>query len=324
MAPQILKKMRETLESGNFSETVAKAYLYWARSYLLFNDEQDPAELGREHIESFLNHLAVDRYAASSTQNQALKAIQYLYEEVLDIRPEWLTRYLREKQQSGIPNILSKQEIQRLLSHLHGQDWLVAALVYGAGLRLMECLRLRVRDLDFDVGRIMVRDDHNRITRETVLPRKTVARLKNHLEDRKLLHIKDIAEGMGEAYLPPVVADSQPGVARSWGWQYLFPEQINRIDPESRGVTRRHHVSEKKIRQAIERAAIEASIYKRVSGDTLRNSFAVHMIQQGVPMREVELLLGTGAAAAESSPDSPGGILPMPAADSPLDRATAH
>lgn len=324
MAPQVLKKMRESLESGNFSENVAKAYLYWARSYLIFNEEKDPTDLSREHVEAFLNHLAVDRYAASSTQNQALKAIQYLYEDVLMVRPEWLTKYLHEKQQSGIPNILSKQEIQRLLSHLHGQDWLVAALVYGSGLRLMECLGLRVRDLDFDLGRIMVRDDQNRITRETILPKKTVGRLRNHLEDRKLLHIKDIAEGMGETYLPPPVADRQPGVARSWGWQYLFPEQLNRVDPESRGVTRRHHVSEKKIRQAIERAAIEASIYKRVSGDTLRNSFAVHMIQQGVPMREVELLLGTGTAAAESDPDSTRGIVPMPAADSPLDRATSH
>lgn len=325
MGPQILKQMRETLEQGDFSEAVVKAYLYWVRSFLLFHDNKDPAKLDRERVEAFLNHLAVDRYAAASTQNQALKAIQYLYEEVLPERPKWLSGYLREKQQNGIPNILSKAEVRRLLAQLHGQDWLIAAMIYGAGLRLMECLRLRVRDLNFDQHKISIRDEQAHVVRETLLPTKTLARLKNHLEERKLLHIKDIAEGAGAAQLPPPVAEQQPGVARSWGWQYVFPEQsITRPSTQARGTSRCNHANEKRVRQAIERAAVEASIYKRVSGDTLRNSFAVHMIQQGVPMREVELLLGTGHGDAPSAPDSDRSLPPMPATQSPLDRVTVR
>ncbi len=319
MSAQILHQMRARLEHADFSETVAKAYLYWARSYLLFNEERDPAELGREHIDAFLNHLAVDRYAASSTQNQALKAIQYLYEDVLELHPQWLAGYLREKQETGIPNILSRPEVQRLLSHLHGQDWLIAALIYGSGLRLAECLGLRIRDLDFDRGCIQVRNDENELVREAMLPKKALARLRSHLEDRKLLHIKDIAEGLGEVYLPPPVADRQPNVGRSWGWQYLFPEPVNRIDASSQGLSRRHHANEKHVRRVIERAAIESSIYKRVSGDTLRNSFAVHLIQDGVPMREVERMLGTVESADRANPTA----TLLDAVESPLDRVTA-
>lgn len=317
---ELLEQMRTALQFRNFNLNTEKAYLYWARAYLLYNDNRDPVELGRAELEAFLSHLAVDRYAASSTQNQALKAIQFLYEEVMDQRPEWLSRFISRRAESDTPNILSPQEVQRLLSRLHGQDWLIACLVYGAGLRLMESLRLRIRDLNINEREITVRDPEGHVIRETILPKHLIEKLRSHLDDRKMLHIKDIAEGMGEAYLPPGIAESHPGVARSWGWQYLFPEQLNRTDPESLGVSRRHHVHEVRIRQAIERAAIEANIFKRVSADTLRNSFGVHLIQRGVPLRDVEALLGTRSSHDDDSQPVNPELLRTP---SPLDRAVA-
>lgn len=316
MQTDLLEQMRTSLQFRNFNLTTEKAYLYWARAYMLFNDQRHPGELGRDEIEAFLSHLGTDRYAAPSTQNQALKAIQFLYEEVLDLHPEWLARYLAKREEAGTPNILSPQEVQRLLSNLHGQDWLIACLVYGSGLRLMESLRLRIRDLNLHERAITVRDPEGHVIRDTILPKHLVEKLQSHLEDRKLLHIKDIAEGLGEVYLPPAIAENHPGVARSWGWQYLFPEQLNRTDPESRGVSRRHHINEVRLRQAIDRAAIEANIFKRVSADTLRNSFAVHLIQQGSPLRDVEALLGTARSQEDDQPVNPELLRTL----SPLDR----
>jgi integron integrase len=288
----LLQRMKTSLRQEQYSDNVEKAYLYWARAYLLFHDQRHPSELGRADLEAFISHLAMDRYAPATTQSQAMHALMYMYQQVLGMKPSWLERYVKEREQGGLPNVLSTGEVQRVLSHLFGQEWLIAALIYGSGLRLMEAARVRIRDLDFHHNRIQVRNGYGQVTRISVLPEALIEPLKAHLEQRKMIHIKDLAEGHGEVYLEPHLARTEAQHARSWAMQFAFTASRCMPDPRSAGKVRRHHVDERQVAQAIERAAIEASVFKRTSADTLRNCFAVHLIQQGATVATVEKLVG--------------------------------
>ena len=290
----VLDQMQETLRINNFSVNIEKAYLYWTRAFLTFHGDRPPQDLGLNDVEAFLEHLKEERFAVTRTLDQALHAIRFLYKDVLAVDCPWLDKYIQQRDGKRNRNILSPKECQRVLSFLFGQDWLIASLIYGSGMRLVECVRLRIRDINFQDKSLLVRKADGDVGRQTVLPAKMVAPLRAHLEDRKLLHIKDIADGFGEVYLPAKIARDYPDAARSWGWQYVFPSSQRDADLRAGGKVRRKHVDEKSIKRAVEHAAIEAGVYKQASADTLRNSFAVHLIQNGVDVKAVEALLGHG------------------------------
>lgn len=317
----LLQNMKSRLRHENYSDNIEKAYLYWARAYLLFHNQRHPSELGRADMEAFLSHLAMDRYAPASTQSQAMHALMYMYQQVLGIKPAWLDRYIREREQGGLPNVLSASEVQRVLSHLYGQEWQVAALIYGSGMRLLEATRVRVRDIDFHKRTIQVRNSSGQVVRVSIMPEALSKTLREHLEQRKMVHIKDVAEGHGEVYLEPHLSRTEANHARSWALQYVFTAGRCKPDPRAAGKVRRHHIDERQVAQAIERAAIEASVFKRTSADTLRNCFAVHLIQQGTSVETVEQLVGHGqSAAAEGNSHNQRYLETV----SPMDRLTTN
>ncbi|MBE9550348.1 MAG: integron integrase [Proteobacteria bacterium] len=291
----VLDRMRASLRVHQFNVNTEKAYMYWARAFVEYHNNQNPAELGRADVESFISYLATERYAAVQTQNQALHAVLFLYKDVIGGCPDWLKELVAEHEATRKSNILSKDEVQSLLSNLYGQEWLVISLIYGAGLRANECVNLRIRDIDLQEESILVRQPNGAAGWRTLLPRKLIPSIKTHIEDRKLLHIKDIADGLGEVFLPTNVLELYPNAARSWVWQYAFPTNERDFDPSSGNLKRPSHITESQINKAIERAAIDAQIYTRVTSTTLRNSFAVHMIRSGVESTQVEALLGHGA-----------------------------
>jgi len=292
---KVLDRMRASLRVHQFNVTTEKAYMYWVQAFIEYHNKQDPSELGRADVESFISYLASERYAAVQTQNQALHAVLFLYRDVLGNFPDWLNELVEDQEATRKSNILSKDEVQSLLSNLYGQEWLAVSLIYGAGMRGCECVNLRIRDIDLQKNNILVRQANGKAGWMTILPEKLIPSLRTHIEDRKLLHIKDIADGLGEVYLPMDVRELYPNAARSWSWQYTFPSAERDYDVESGALKRPSHISEDQINRAIERAAIEAQIYTRVTPTTLRNSFAVHMIRNGVESKQVEALLGHGS-----------------------------
>ena len=294
----VLDQMQSELRYQNFSTTIEKAYIYWARAYLSFNEDTDPAELGLPHLEAFLHYLSVERYAPKQTVNQALHAILFLYKQVLNMDCKWLENYIDTRENAKAPNVLTPKECQRLLSYLFGQDWLIASLIYGSGLRLSECLRLRVRDINLGNRTILVRNADGDIQRITILPNKLSAPLENHLQDRRMLHIKDLADGFGKVFLPRKIAEKYPNSARSWGWQYIFTQGQRSLGNSNEDTPSRIPMNEKNVKTAVEHAALEAGVYKQANCNTLRNSFAVHLIQYGVDIKAVEALLGHGEANA--------------------------
>lgn len=313
---QVLEQMQNHLRGNKFNDTTEKAYLHWARSFLHFHHDRDPRSLNAKDVDAFLIFLRDERYATAKTLEQALHAIRCLYADALEAPHDWLDEFIRQRESRGGHNILSARECQQTLSSLYGQDWLVAALIYGAGLRLAECVRLRTRDINFDDYHLLVRQPNGDVSRQALLPRRLVNPLRMHLEDRRMLHIKDIADGFGEARMPSRLADEYPDSGRSWGWQYVFATSQREIRHQGRRIIGRQHVAEASVRRSVERAAIEAGIYKKVSADTLRNSFAVHLIQQGVEVKAIETLLGHGD-----------GSVPMASCmsvRSPLDRLSIH
>lgn len=283
-----LARMRGALRADGTDPDRARSLLFWAERFLdhAGNDELD--RLSRRDVERFLEHLTQERHTGRPTRGRVLTAIRTLYRSAQGNVPPWLRVMLEEERPAGVPNILSQDEIRRLLGRLLGTDWLAAALIYGTGLRLIECIRLRVRDLDLTEGRIQVRDAEDRIQREVGLPDAVVPVLKAHLDSLRARHIAAVGDGRGMVTLPPTIAREQPGLARKWAWQYLFPE----TDPRKPGAAE-HHDDAARMHRHFERAAQEARIHRRVTGHVLRNSYAIHLIQQGVPVRRVEQLLGT-------------------------------
>ncbi len=274
-----------------YSIRTEQAYETWLARFILFAGGVDPRSLGATEIVAFLQHLAVQGKVASSTQNQALNALVFFYEQVLKRKIGELGGFVRAKRPKRLPTVLTRGEVTKLLEQMEGRNWLMASLLYGTGMRLMECIRLRVQDVDFEYQQIMVRDGKGQKDRVVPLPASLVSALKEHLEQGYLLHQDDLASGFGEVYLPDALARKYPNAAKEWRWQYVFYGARISTDPRS-GAVRRHHLHENGLQKKIKKAAQAAGITKRVNCHALRHSFATHLLESGYDIRTVQELLG--------------------------------
>lgn len=289
--PKLLDQMRQAIRVRHYSLRTETAYVDWARRFILFHGKRHPKDMGAPEVEAFLTHLAVERKVAASTQNQARSALLFLYKEVLEIVLPWLDGVVSAKPGKRLPVVLTQHEARALLNELSGTNWLVAGVLYGSGLRLLEALRLRVKDVEFERREIIVREGKGNKDRVTVLPENVLLALKAHLDRVKVLHDKDLAEGFGDVYLPNALERKYRNAGRAWGWQYVFPSPRRSIDPRS-GVERRHHIQPESVQRMVKGAASRAGINKPATPHTLRHSFATHLLQRGQDIRTVQELLG--------------------------------
>jgi integron integrase len=283
--------VRHAIRVRHYSIRTEEAYVGWIRRYVFYHHKRHPADLGPADISRFLTALAVERHVSAATQNQAMAALLFLYREVLGRDPGWLEDIVRARRPARLPVVLSRAEVDRLLSALRGVTWIMAALLYGSGLRLSECLRLRVKDLDFPRHEIVVREGKGGTDRATTLARALEPPLAAHLERVRLRHIADLAAGCGRVALPTALADKYPNAATEWGWQWVFPASRISVDPRS-GIQRRHHVHESVLQKAVHAAARSAGIAKPVGPHTLRHCFAPHLLASGYDIHTVQELLG--------------------------------
>lgn len=289
--PRLLDEVRLVLRRHHYSFKTEKSYLYWIRFYIRFSGLRHPRELGSDHIERFLTWLAAVRRVSASTQNQALSALLFLYQRVLRLELPTLQKFTRAKRPQRLPTVLTREEVRTLFAQLDGTMLLVAHLLYGGGLRLLEALRLRVKDVEFEQRTVLVRDGKGAKDRGTMLPDSIVDGLRMHLERVHALHQHDLAAGFGAVALPYALARKYPHAAREWGWQFIFPSKTRAIDPLS-GIVRRHHVHEKTMQRAIKTAVRRADLIKPASCHTLRHSFATHLLEDGYDIRTIQELLG--------------------------------
>ncbi|MGZ8246636.1 integron integrase [Methylomagnum sp.] len=289
--PKLLDQVRAKLRLKHYSLRTERAYTDWIKRYILFHGKRHPKDMGAAEIQAFLSHLATERDVAASTQNQALAALLFLYKEVLDLDLPRLNDIERAKRPQRLPTVLTVREVGAVLDRLDGTLGLMIRLLYGTGMRLMECVRLRVKDVDFEMRQLTVRDGKGGKDRVTMLPALLAEPLKAHLEQVRALHRADLAEGGGEVWLPDALAVKYPNAPREWGWQYVFPARSLSVDPRS-GRRRRHHVDEKALQRAVKKAVQATGLGKPVSPHTLRHSFATHLLQSGYDIRTVQELLG--------------------------------
>lgn len=278
--PRLLDEVRGRLRAKHYSLRTEQAYVGWIRRFNLANGKRHPREMGGPEVEHFLSRLAVESRVAASTQNQALSALLFLYREVLGVELPWVENVVRAKRSRRVPNVLSRDEVQRLLAAVESRSWLLASLLYGTGMRLMECLRLRVKDVDFARNEITVREGKGGKDRRTVLPRLLVEPLKREVVRARLLHQRDLADGFGATRLPFALARKYPHAATEFGWQYLFPSWRRSRDPHD-SVVRRHHLDDSVLARALKRARTQAGVLKPVSSHALRHSFATHLLEAG-------------------------------------------
>lgn len=288
---RLLDQVRERLRVRHYSGRTEHAYIGWIRRFIIANDKRHPRELGAFEVERFLSSLAVQGKVAASTQNQALSALLFLYREVLGIELPWMESVVRAKHPRKLPTVLSRDEVRLLLAQLDGRPWLLASVLYGTGLRLMECLRLRVKDVDFARNEILVRDGKGGKDRRTVLPASLVEPLQREIERARRLHEEDLLAGFGEVWLPHALARKYPTAGREFGWQYVFPAAKRSLDPRGKA-ERRHHFDDGMLSRRLKKARLAAGIAKPLSAHTLRHSFATHMIEAGYDIRTVQELLG--------------------------------
>jgi integron integrase len=289
--PRLLDQVRELIRIRHYSVRTEQAYVQWIRRFILFNGKRHPREMGASELTAFLSDLAVQRNVAASTQNQALHAILFLYRDVLKINLPWLDEVQRAKRPQRLPVVFTREEVKALLARLEGTTWLMAMLIYGSGLRLLECLRLRVKDVDFHYKQLAVRDAKGQKDRVTMLPNSLIDPMRTHLARVHRLHENDLREGFGHVYLPTALAAKYPSADREWSWQYVFPSSRRSIDPRS-GCERRHHAPEDALQRAVKQAIRDANIVKPGSVHTLRHSFATHLLESGYDIRTVQELLG--------------------------------
>lgn len=289
-APKLFPLIFERLHTLNYSPRTQESYIQWIKRYILFHSKRHPREMGATEVEAFLNHLAVEKKVSASTQNQAKSALFFLY-DVLEQALPALQNVTKIKVQKQLPVVLSKQEVQAILSSLDGTAWLIVSLLYGSGLRVMECLRLRVTDIDFVRLEIFVRDTNGHKNRITLLPASLVEPLKMHLQNVQDLHNEDLNKGFGEVWMPPELAKKYPNAGKDWQWQYVFPSSRLSVAQHS-GAVYRHHADEKPIQRAVKRVAGQADIKKVVSPNTFRHSFATHLLEGGQEIKTVQQLMG--------------------------------
>jgi integron integrase len=268
-----------------------RAYLHWARRYILFHGKRHPAEMGEREINAFLTHLAVEKDVSASTQTQALCALLFLYKTVLGREVGELEGLIRARDQRRLPLVLTRDEVKKILAGLEGRDHLILSLLYGTGMRLMEGLRLRVKDIDFVQHQITIREGKGGKDRVTMLPESLEPALRSHLRSTRALHTQDLAEGYGRVYLPHALDTKYPAAAAEWGWQYVFPAPARSIDPRS-GIMRRHHLHERELQKIFRDAVRKSRIAKPATVHTLRHSFATHLLMGGYDIRTVQELLG--------------------------------
>lgn len=289
--PRLLDQIRARCRLRHYSIRTERAYVSWARRFILANGRRHPRDMGVVEVEAFLSTLATRDDVAASTQNQALSALLFLYREVLGIELPWMESVVRAKRPQKVPVVLSHDEVARLLAMLDGQPWLMAALLYGAGIRLMECVRLRVQDVDFGRREILVRNGKGGKDRRVPLPQRLHERLREQVDRVGLQHQADLLAGRGEVYLPHALSRKYPNAARELGWQYVFPSPRHSVDPRS-GASRRHHLDEATLQRAVKAARVRAGIHKPATCHTLRHSFATHLLEAGHDIRTVQELLG--------------------------------
>lgn len=325
LPPRLVDAIRARLRMRHYSLRTEQAYVGWVLRFIRFHGRRHPREMGATEVEAFLSWLAVEGKVAASTQNQALSALLFLYREVLGIELPWMCDVVRAKQPRRLPTVLSEDEVARLLGRMEGRAWLVASLLYGTGLRLLEGLRLRVQDLDLPRREILVRHGKGGKDRRTILPAALVDPLKRELLRARMLHEADVSEGFGRVWLPYALARKYPRGPAEWSWQYVFPATRRSVDPHD-GVERRHHLDDGVLSRALKTASAHAGIAKRVSAHTLRHSFATHLIERGYDIRTVQELLGhkdlattqlythvlgRGASAVASPLDRLQGLMPL-------------
>ena len=288
---RLLDRMRTAIRVRHLSRSTERAYVQWARRFILFHGKRHPREMGAAEVASFLSHLAEAARVSPSTQNQALNGVLFLYREVLRLEIGPLTGVVRAKRRRRLPVVLSRGEVQSLLNQLRGTHRLVAPLLYGAGLRLRECLALRVKDLDFDYRQITLRDTKGRFGRVTMLPAKLEPALRRQLQRVRDQHRRDLARGLGTAPLPDALARKYPDAPSEPGWQFIFPSATRSADRLT-GEVHRYHLSPSTVQRAVRRARRAAGIDKPASCHSLRHSFATHLLEDGYDIRTVQELLG--------------------------------
>jgi len=289
--PSLLERVRRAIHARHYSPRTEKAYVGWIRRYVLFHGKRHPETLGAAEVSQFLSHLATRARVSASTQNQAFSALLFLYREVLGRELSGLEEVVRAKRPVRLPLVLNRQEVQGVLSRLRGVPCLMASLMYGAGLRLLECCRLRVKDLELARGEITVRDGKGRKDRVTVLPAKLAEPLRTHLETVRRQHELDLASGAGTVALPDALDRKYRRAEREWAWQWVFPATRLHLDPET-GELRRHHLHESVVQREFAIAVRAAGIAKPATCHTLRHSFATHLLEGGYDIRTIQELLG--------------------------------
>jgi integron integrase len=290
-ARKLLEQVRDAARVRHLSLRTEDAYVRWVRRYVVFHGKRHPSELGTREISAFLTHLAVDEQVAASTQNQALAALVFLFRSLLEAEMPELDRVVRARRPERLPVVFSREEIRAVLAEMNGTHLLLASLLYGSGLRLLECLRLRVKDVDFQRSQLLVRDGKGAKDRATVLPASLEPDMRQAMRTAKRLHDQDLRAGFGAVYLPFALDRKYPGAAREWAWQYVFPAPRRSIDPRP-GVERRHHLGEHSLQRAVREAIRRAAIPKAGSCHTFRHSFATHLLEDGYDVRTVQTLLG--------------------------------
>ncbi|MGK2913283.1 MAG: integron integrase [Porticoccaceae bacterium] len=289
--PKLLDQVRDRIRVKHYSIRTETQYVQWIRRFILFHGKRHPRDMGAPEVEAFLTHLAVEGKVAASTQNQALSALLFLYREVLGIDLPWLKDVTRAKRPQRLPVVLTRDEVRAVLGKMDGVYGLLARLLYGTGMRLMEVIRLRVKDIEFERGEIVVRDGKGAKDRVTMLPQSVKADLQAHLVWRRGLFDSDKVADRATVYLPDALARKYPNAPTEWGWQYVFPSGSYSLDPRS-GAERRHHLDEKLLQRAMKKAVLAAAIAKPATPHTLRHSFATHLLERGQDIRTIQELLG--------------------------------
>ncbi len=289
--PKLLDRLREALRSRHYSRRTEQAYCHWVKRFIFFHNLRHPAEMAEPEINAFLTHLAIKEKVSASTQNQALSALLFLFRHVLDRQIGDLGEVIRARKPKRLPVVMTREEARAVLSHLEGDKRLMASLMYGAGVRLMECLRLRVQDIDFERNEITVRDGKGSKDRRTMLPESLKAPLLDHLRKVRTIHDHDLADGWGRVQMPDALDRKYPNAPTEWRWQWVFPQE-NRWKNTRTGEEGRHHVDETILQRAVKEAVRKAGIVKHVGCHTFRHSFATHLLESGYDIRTIQELLG--------------------------------
>ncbi len=289
--PRLLDQVRQAIRTRHYSRRTEKACVGWVRRFVIHHGKRHPREMGAAEVTTFLTHLAVQKKVSASTQNQAFSALLFLYRDVLGRKLEELEQTMRAKRPTRLPVVLTRDEVRRVLVQLRGTPWLMASLMYGAGLRLLECARLRIKDLDLDKREIVVRDGKGAKDRVTVLPGALVERLRAQVAMAWRRHEQDLAAGAGSVELPFALARKYPRAAWEWSWQWVFPAARFYVDGET-GRQRRHHLHESVVQRAFAAAVCASGVAKPASCHTLRHSFATHLLESGYDIRTIQELLG--------------------------------